>query len=522
MLGDVTSRSPEEARTAFHALQERLPDLWRSIEEKPGHRHVSVVVPSLSLNKDELSKIHGVPFYEERLLFILMRLRHPRARVLYVTSEPVPSEIVDYYLQLLVGVPASHARERLKMMCLYDSSPRPLTEKILERPRVLSRMREFIGEPSRGYLTVFNSSELERDLSIELGIPLNGVDPDLLDWGTKSGSRKVFRAAGVELPEGFEDVASRDEVVRRLRDLREKRPGLRRAVIKLNESFAGAGNAIFTYPEELDDASIDEALEKLDWGTENESSEVFFWKIERIGGIVEELVEVEGMRSPSAQLRIAPTGEILLVSTHEQLLGGSTGQRYMGCSFPADGAYRSVLQREAMKVGAVLRDKGVISRFGVDFLTWKEDGRWRCSAIEINLRMGGTTFPFLALEFLTSGELSEEDGLFRTARGDERYYVATDALTSDRYRGLLPEDLIDLAIEDHLLFDPTTETGVLFHMIGALSEHGKLGLIAIGDSPEGARDLFDQTVRDLDRIGGDGSAKLDSGRELPSTVRRID
>ena len=190
----------------------------------------------MATNLDEIISL--LPFYEERLLFILMRLRHPRARVLYVTSEPVPAEIVDYYLQLLVGVPASHARERLKMMCLYDSSPRPLTEKILERPRVMSRMREFIGDPGRGYLTCFNSSELERGLAVQLGIPLNGVDPDLLDWGTKSGSRRVFREAGVRLPEGFEGVQNRAQVVQRLIDLRELKPGLERAVIKLNDSFA--------------------------------------------------------------------------------------------------------------------------------------------------------------------------------------------------------------------------------------------------------------------------------------------
>lgn len=488
----------------------------------PGYRHVSVVVPSLSLNPEELKKIHGVPFYEERLLFILMRLRHPRARVLYVTSQPVPAEIIDYYLQLLVGVPASHARGRLKLMSLYDSSPRALTEKILERPRVMSRMRDFIGDPARGYLTCFNSTTLERDLAIQLGIPLNGVDPDLIDWGTKSGSRKIFKSAGVQHPAGFEDVQTRSEVVERLVELEGLRPGLRRAVVKLDESFAGAGNAIFTYPEDRSAKGIDGALDGLQWGSESESTSAFFHKLEEMGGIVEEMVEADGVRSPSVQMRIAPTGELLLVSTHEQILGGATGQRYMGCSFPADAAYRTAMQRDGLAVAAALRELGVISRFGVDFLAWQENGEWQTSAIEINLRMGGTTFPFLALEFLTSGNLSPEDGEFRTARGQAKHYLATDALASPRYRGLLAEDLIEVAIEDHLLFDPTTETGVLFHMIGALSEHGKLGLIAIGDSPEDARKLFDQTVRDLDRIGSGDSIDGESGRGLPSTMRRID
>ena len=48
---------------------------------------------------------------------------------------------------------------------------------------------------------------------MELGIPLNAVDPDLLWMGTKSGSRKVFAEAGVDLPLGTNDVHTRDDVV---------------------------------------------------------------------------------------------------------------------------------------------------------------------------------------------------------------------------------------------------------------------------------------------------------------------
>lgn len=44
--------------------------------------HTSVIVPSLAFDQEELAKIRGIPFYEERLLFSLIRLRDPRARVI--------------------------------------------------------------------------------------------------------------------------------------------------------------------------------------------------------------------------------------------------------------------------------------------------------------------------------------------------------------------------------------------------------------------------------------------------------
>src|SRR5678815_1907485 len=131
--------------------------------------------------------------YEERLLLLLIRLRNPKAHVVYVTSQPVHPLILEYYLALLMGVPASHARKRLTMLCAHDSSPRPLTAKILERPRLIERIRCAIHDPAQAYMTVFNSTPLERKLSVLLGGPLNGLDPKLQYLGTKSGSRKVFR-----------------------------------------------------------------------------------------------------------------------------------------------------------------------------------------------------------------------------------------------------------------------------------------------------------------------------------------
>ena len=63
------------------------------------------------------------------------------------------------------------------MLCAFDASPRPLTLKVLERPRLIQRIRYAVQDHARAHLTVFNSTPLERRLSVLLGIPLNGLDP---------------------------------------------------------------------------------------------------------------------------------------------------------------------------------------------------------------------------------------------------------------------------------------------------------------------------------------------------------
>ncbi len=498
-----------EEIAAFEQLKPRLRDVWETLTMRDEEPHTSVVVPSLTLDRSSLEKLTGASFYEERLLFLLIRLRNPRARMVYVTSQPVHRMILEYYFQLLAGIPASHARARLTLLCAYDASPRSLTEKILERPRLIQRIRDGIQDPARAYLTVFNATPFERRLAVLLGIPLNGADPQLSRLGTKSGSRQVFREAGVPLPEGMEDLRDRRDVEAALVELRRRRPGLRKAVIKLDDSFSGEGNAIFRYPDGGGEtgarapgaAAVRQAIAGVELAVPEESAETYFAKFAGMGGIVEEFIEGKEKVSPSTQLRISPYGEVLTISTHDQILGGPSAQVFLGCRFPAHDDYRMRMQQEAVKIGEVLARHGVVSRFAVDFLLWRDDPRddWQIAALEINLRMGGTTHPYLALQFLTGGALNHETGLFWSPSGHSKCYVATDNLFSENYRGLLPEDLVEILTETRLHYSHGTESGVLFHLIGAVSEFGKLGVTAIADTPADADAIYQRALVVLDR-----------------------
>ncbi len=487
--------------------------MWSALSSDPAYEHTSVIVPSLSVNQEELGKVIGASFYEERLLFALIRLRNPNARVIYITSQPVHPDIIDYYLDLLEGVPPRLARERLHVLSVLDASLRPLTDKILERPRFLKRLRRLVGDPKRAYLTCYNSTVRERDLAVALGLPLNGLDPDLLNLGTKTGNRRVFAEAGVDYPAGSEDLHSEQDIIDALVDLARRRPELERAVVKLNEGFGGEGNGLFTYPPARHDPdAVRASLRTLAWTSASETSDSFLRKFQAMGGIVEELVSGHDIRSPSVQMRISPAGAPELVSSHEQVLGGATGQSYLGCRFPADDAYRQLLLQQATKIGVVLAAKGVIGRFGIDFLVSRDPGgTWNAHAIEINLRMGGTTPPFHALEFLTGGRLDPTTGLFRCPGGRAKYYAATDNLKSPAYRGLLPEDLFEIVARRRLGYSHATGTGALFHMIGALSQYGKIGMACIADTPDEALALFDRVVRVLD----DETESGDHGVQAP-------
>lgn len=505
----------------FQLLQAQLRDRWQSMNQFDRNDCDILVVPSLTLDQRELLKIRGIHYYEERLLFSLIRLSNPRTRLIYVTSQPLHPSIVDYYLQLLPGIPFSHARSRLLLLSTYDSSCRSLTEKILERPRLIERMRQSM-RLEQAYMTCYNSTSLERELSVRLGIPLLAVDPDLLQWGTKSGSRQIFADCGIPHPPGSVLQWNAEDLAIAAAQLWEAHPSLKRLVIKLNEGFSGEGNALLDLRTLADVApgqashgnraeAIAQQFTQMRFQAKHETWQNFGGRIPELGAIAEAFIEGEEKRSPSVQARITPAGQVEILSTHDQILGGPDGQIFLGCRFPADAAYRLQLQDWGLRVGHALAAKGALERFGLDFVAVhhpERDGpnetEWELYAIEINLRKGGTTHPFMALKLLTSGSYCHDDGLFYSRQGVPKYYVASDNVESDRYRGLLPNDLMDIIAFHRLNFRSTTETGTVFHLMGCLSEFGKLGLTSIGNSPAEAEDLYQQVLCSLDQETGQG------------------
>ena len=482
----------------FDELQKKLVPLWESIREMTDDEQTIVVVPSLTLDGPQMGGSE-LQAYEERFLFLLLLLRQPRARLVYVTSQTILPSIVDYYLDLLPGVIPSHARKRLFLPTPLDGSPRSLSEKLLERPRFLAQIRALIPNPDRAHLVPYNTTELERDLAVELGIPMYGADPKFFPLGTKTGCRRLFEEEGIPHPIGREALLSVEQVVEAIRAMRAEKPHLQQVLVKLNEGVSGAGNALVDLAGVQSDDEIEERVRAMSFEASGVTFDVYAAALGESGGVVEERITGEEFRSPSVQLRVTPLGEVELLSTHDQLLGGPSGQSYVGCRFPADPEYATTITGFAAKIGDRLAREGVIGRFALDFVTVrKPDGSWDPHAIELNLRKGGTTHPFLTLQFLTDGRYDAERGVFTAPSGRDKAFVASDALKNDAYRTLTPDDLFDIVARHGLHFDDARETGVVFHMISALSEHGKLGLTAVHDSPEEADALYRRTIEILD------------------------
>src|SRR3712207_4190952 len=175
----------------FSELQAGL----RAFDDANDERTV-VVIASYTLDPTILeAHADALPSYEERALYLLFALRRPRTRVVLVTALPVPDAILDHYFACMPDVP--DARERLHLVSLDDPAPRPLAVKLLARPELVERIRDLAGDPAQAFVMPFVVEQPECLLSLRLGIATYGIDYRFRGHGTKTGSRRMFAAAGI-------------------------------------------------------------------------------------------------------------------------------------------------------------------------------------------------------------------------------------------------------------------------------------------------------------------------------------
>lgn len=467
----------------FDALQRRFARQYQDRDPLDLDEGTVVVVPSLTFPVAELRKIVAIQHYEERLLYLLLLLGRPGVHVVYLSSLPIDPAVIDYYLGFLPD--PSEARQRLHMLAAGDPEPRALTAKVLERPDLIGRVRELAGDPDSAFLLPFNVTPLEGRLAEWVGLPFYGPSPALAPLGSKTGSRRVARRARVPVLEGAEDLWTVPEIERAIGGLRERLPGLDGVVVKLNNGFSGQGNAVVHLDEPatpLEDSRTIFCAEQESWAT-------FGAKVRESGAVVEELLRVPGMVSPSVQMRITPAGAPRIVSTHDQVLGGPNDQVYLGCRFPADPRYRSAIQQAGMRAAEVLASHGVIGSFGVDFFVVPDGSTFRIFLAEINLRVGGTTHPLGMIALASGGSYDAARGQLEVG-GNSKHYVSTDNLKSHRLAGMAPARVIDLLDRRGLGFHLGRMTGATLHLLGALREFGKMGVTCVGDSPEEAEQRY--------------------------------
>jgi len=460
---------------AFDALQRRLGPALAANSPGSGIDHVMIVLPSYSVSESILSHYGDrIPSLEHRYLnAILVASRIESCDLIYISTRAPDPAVLDYYFDLVPVDRRDSLRARVELMAVDDGTPRSVAARLQGRPDLIERIRGRIWDRP-AFIEPWNVTEHEVGLSLALDVPINGTRPERRGLGHKSEGRRVIAEAGVPVPLGREDVRTVDDAVDAIRWIRSERPTAHGVVIKHDDSGAGDGNAV------IDLSPMDDAEDGDAWLRARLSGLPEWYLTDlALGGIVEERISGARFSSPSAQVDVRPDGEVRVLSTHEQVLGGESGQVYLGCRFPAEAVYAPRLAADAARIGEVLAQRGALGRFSVDFVAaGDEDGSWDLYAIEINLRKGGTTHPYAALRNVVPGRYDTASGRWIAQDGSTRVYASTDNLVDPAWLDLPPEAVIEVVRAAGLQFDPTSGTGTILHMLSGLSIDGRFGLTA--------------------------------------------
>jgi hypothetical protein len=494
---------------SFDELQEGLAT-WTSLPSAAELGGTIVAVPSLSLPYFGTPVGEGLVHYE-RIFYLAHFLKNPLNKLIIITSKAVAETLVSYLLHLLPGVPHSHARRRLQLFSVQDHSARPLTQKILDRPHLLDRIRHLIkGEP-RVTLSCYTVTDLEERLAEELQIPVYGPRAEHLKLATKSVARNIFRDLGMAVAEGSEHLSGMSDLATALVSLVQARPELEQAVLKHNYSLAGLGNAVLELGEfkqmwsELpSDHSARALTEAVAQGLprwvrlEQERDWDSYWQ--RFcdgGGVLEEYLVGDPC---SVQVRVSGSGEVDVIATHDEI-GEQSGHNYVASRMPAHPRVTGPLAKAGLAIGQRLASLGMVGRFDADFLATPAGGDHleRLVALDINLRKSHTTLPIRTLQLISGGNYDAEQGVFRSGVGARQTlcYRSSDHFGGGRLRGLLPRDLLEITSTAGLHYSSATQNGALFHMLGAMSERGSIGITSIARTHEEADKVYDTVLEQL-------------------------
>src|SRR5262245_34629021 len=346
---------------AYLAIEPRLASALEANRPDSTTDHVSIALPSYSVSETILSHYGDrIPSLEHRYLAsVLMPARIPAVNIVYLSTRRPEQAAIDYYPALLSPERRARTVGHYRLIEWNDGTPRSVAARFVSRPDLVEELRTHIGgRPA--LIEPWNVTEHETALAVVLGVPINGTRPELRDIGFKGAGRRLFVEAGVPTPIGREDVRTTDDVIAAILAIRAERPDVSAVVIKHDDSGAGDGNAV------IDLSPIADADDPVAWLRERIDGLPEWYRADLLaGGIVEERITGARFTSPSAQADILPSGEIRVLATHEQVLGGADDQVYLGCRFPADPAYASVLASHARAIGEQLAARGALGRFGV-------------------------------------------------------------------------------------------------------------------------------------------------------------
>ena len=410
-----------------------------------------------------------------------------------------------------------------------------LAQKLYYSPKTMKRIIQHIRN-REAYIIPNHVGPEDLLLAIHLNLPLLAPEPEITAmFGTKSGGKKIFTTASVNVLPSEIEIFEETDLYLQLANLIVKHLDVKRWLIKLDDEFGGRGTAWFE-PSDLkiyenivndrdlgkleNEKAINTSIEKIKQAlSTNLGSKLKFahpkihtWKtflskIQNVGAIVE-ACPPSIIGSPTSNIFIEPDGTCHVISTHDQIF--SKPYVFAGALFPQQTLSHDIIVAASQSIGRVCHQKGIIGYIEIDYLVCSEisedqsekgeeaDQNIRLFAVDLNLRLTGTATGFSFFDFLMQGK-TRMDGTYMIDRKIEsddltiapetrsfvtnsrRFYCLINYIYSPPLSLIQFNSFFNLCRLKGISFDLQQKDGTAVCMMDTLAG-GALGLLSTGET----------------------------------------
>ncbi|KAF7667156.1 hypothetical protein LDENG_00074110 [Lucifuga dentata] len=395
----------------YRSRAQHLAANWKHIQSS---KRTIIHIPSLGFPLSQRLSLRDFDILQNIQINRLCDIRDENVEVIYVSPQHLEESILDYYTSLLkldgatdrIDARTSSFMRRFIIVTpeavdYFPTHNMCLSSLLKHSPRTLKRVRNLI-QGKQAYIVGGVAHVDDLAVADELGVPVLGPEPAIAQlYSTKSGGRRVFTGAEVDVPPGQGDIYSLNQLHEALAVLMTQNIGVQRWLFKMDSEHGGRGTAycdachLSCYHWALQEYRrygpklwntkwvqepvqlryLDEIPEWLTrYAQPAKTSRYSNWAcfletFLRQGGVVEAYPPSESVTCLTVDLLLEPGGQVTMLSCGDQL-HGSCQLETIGSSVPQTSVRPDILTTLCMRVGQACLHHSIIGYVSVDLATF--------------------------------------------------------------------------------------------------------------------------------------------------------
>ncbi|PFX15030.1 IQ domain-containing protein H [Stylophora pistillata] len=547
----------------FKVRAKAFQEAWPRIKDS---RRVVIHIPSLGYAQHIRDELSEIKILQNLQMARLCDIADPKVEVIYISPVELNDEVYQYYSKLLAmkarrleknnseskgnGEEDEDIENRYKIIVpdavnRFPTHNMCLSSILKYSPRTVKRLRNLI----KGRDAYIVPGVLHKDdiyLADLLDIPVLSPEPEVASlYSTKSGSKRIFLSAKVEIPPGHFDIYSLPQLHESLAELVTENLHIKRWLFKMDNEFDGRGTAFCDVTPYLKCYSwaVKECQrygEKWNkkWAHEptliRVSAEIpeiiahhatpvssdlyptwdkFLQDFLKRGGVIEACPSSDSVTTLSVDVLIEPTGETTVLSMADQIHATSPF-RCWGYSVPQTSVDPPVLCTAADAVSNACKLRGIVGYFSIDFVTfidpksleqvvWAVDLKLRYSdsmaMTKLMLYVSGGEFQAPQSSFVVPVKKKQEESGRRKRRktfeeeepppNPNRFAILSTRLLHSNLSVIHYSVFFQMCRAHGIGFDMKEKAGTIFTLVDS-SKREHLGMFVMSDDLQGSLSTF--------------------------------